>query len=116
MFGDAGHGIILFLFGLYMVLYEKQLQAKKINSEIWNIFFAGRYIILLMGIFSIYTGIIYNDIFSKSFNIFGSSWTLNFNSSYVEHNEAITLDPYYHYKRTPYPVGIDPIWQVIIFK
>lgn len=112
MFGDAGHGVILMLFGLYMVVYEKKLQAKKINSEIWTIFFAGRYIILLMGCFSIYTGIIYNDVFSKSVNIFGSSWFINYNKTDVLRTGVQTLDPRKHYTDLPYPVGMDPAWQL----
>uniref|UniRef100_A0A673G2C3 V-type proton ATPase subunit a n=1 Tax=Sinocyclocheilus rhinocerous TaxID=307959 RepID=A0A673G2C3_9TELE len=72
MFGDLGHGILMTCAALYLVLRESRLIAQKNDNEMFNIVFAGRYIILLMGIFSVYTGIIYNDCFSKSLNVFGS--------------------------------------------
>ncbi|XP_066591775.1 V-type proton ATPase 116 kDa subunit a 1 isoform X2 [Prorops nasuta] len=113
MFGDSGHGLIMFLFGGWMVLKEKPLAAKKTDNEIWNIFFGGRYIIFLMGLFSIYTGFIYNDIFSKSLNIFGSYWTVNYNASTVQSNKALILNPKYNdFAHYPYPIGMDPVWQL----
>ncbi|KAG7211594.1 hypothetical protein KM043_010850 [Ampulex compressa] len=113
MFGDAGHGLILLLFGAYMILREKKLLAQKSDSEIWNIFFGGRYIILIMGLFSIYTGIIYNDVFSKSINVFGSRWSIVYNASTIRDNHLLQLDPATEaYKQSPYPIGLDPVWMV----
>ncbi|KAL3196536.1 hypothetical protein MRX96_045167 [Rhipicephalus microplus] len=63
----------------------------------------------LWGAFSIYTGVIYNDTFSKSFNIFGSSW---FVPKKVDYNENEQLDPVDNYLGSPYPFGVDPVWQL----
>ncbi|XP_023161174.1 V-type proton ATPase 116 kDa subunit a [Drosophila hydei] len=111
MFGDLGHGLILLLFGAWMVLSENKLSRIKNGGEIWNIFFGGRYIILLMGLFSCYTGIIYNDIFSKSMNLFGSNWVNNYNTSTVLTNPHLQMSPNTSAKGV-YPLGLDPIWQL----
>ncbi|KAL6737505.1 hypothetical protein Aduo_011141 [Ancylostoma duodenale] len=126
MFGDAAHGLILFLAGLFFILNEKKILARRMRDEIFNTFFGGRYIIVLMGLFSIYTGILYNDAFAKSFNVFGSSWANPYNQSEIESwiqpkvdsREAkittVMLDPATAYlkERGPYPFGVDPIWNI----
>ncbi|TDG49055.1 hypothetical protein AWZ03_004540 [Drosophila navojoa] len=109
MFGDMGHGFLVFLLGLWMVLDEKRL-IKKRAGEIWKILFGGRYIIMLMGMFAVYTGFMYNDCFSKSFNVFGTHWVIQYNRTTVLTNPSLQLNPTTDQRGT-YPMGIDPIWQ-----
>ncbi|XP_022083989.1 V-type proton ATPase 116 kDa subunit a-like isoform X2 [Acanthaster planci] len=120
MFGDTGHGFIMFLFGLWMVLKEKKLGPMIADNEILGMFYGGRYIIMLMGLFSVYAGFLYNDIYSKSMNIFGSSWQVskmaNFTEELLEKDLTLQLDPKDAYVGSPYPYGLDPIWQVSVNK
>ncbi|XP_017491802.1 PREDICTED: V-type proton ATPase 116 kDa subunit a-like [Rhagoletis zephyria] len=115
MFGDTGHGIIMTLFALWMVWKERQLASVK--DEIFSMFYGGRYIILLMGLFSMYTGLIYNDIFSKSINLFGSSFSTNepdvINGTIIFNNITQGLIPYENMDPNyVYWFGIDPVWQL----
>ncbi|XP_060026751.1 V-type proton ATPase 116 kDa subunit a 2 isoform X4 [Lagenorhynchus albirostris] len=129
MFGDLGHGFVMFLFALLLVLNEDHPRLSQ-SQEIVRMFFNGRYILLLMGLFSVYTGLIYNDCFSKSLNLFGSGWNVSamyssghspaeqrkmmlWNDSVIRHNRVLQLDPSVPgVFRGPYPLGIDPIWNL----
>uniref|UniRef100_A0A8C5N7H7 V-type proton ATPase subunit a n=1 Tax=Gouania willdenowi TaxID=441366 RepID=A0A8C5N7H7_GOUWI len=121
MFGDMGHGLLMTCAALYLVIRESRLVAQKSDNEMFNMVFSGRYIILLMGVFSIYTGVIYNDCFSKSLNMFGSGWSVRpmfgpkganwFDT--LDTNAVLQLDPAVPgVFNGPYPLGIDPIWNV----
>lgn len=67
MFGDVGHGGVLLAFGIYMT---NSASAKKTVPAFYPI----RYLLLLMGIFSFYSGWIYNEFFSLPLNVFGSCY------------------------------------------
>uniref|UniRef100_A0A8C6KI07 V-type proton ATPase subunit a n=1 Tax=Nothobranchius furzeri TaxID=105023 RepID=A0A8C6KI07_NOTFU len=119
MFGDLGHGTLMACAALYLVLRETRLIAQKNDNEMFSMVFSGRYIILLMGIFSMYTGIIYNDCFSKALNIFGSGWSVRpmFGGKGANWSSALQLDPAVAgVFNGPYPIGIDPIWSISINK
>lgn len=99
MFGDFGHGIIVTLAATWMVTNEKTLGRKK-WGEMWDMFYGGRYIILLMGIFSMYTGLIYNDIFSQAMTLLSSRYVFAH-----DHDSGKWIGT----QSSTYGFGIDPV-------
>ncbi|KAK8985214.1 hypothetical protein V6N11_068481 [Hibiscus sabdariffa] len=104
MFGDWGHGICLLLATLILIVREKKLSSQKLG-DITEMTFGGRYVILMMSLFSIYAGFIYNECFSVALDLFGSSAyacrDLSCRDAY-----SIGLIKV----RDTYPFGVDPAW------
>lgn len=104
MFGDWGHGICLLLATLYFIIREKKLSSQKLG-DIIEMTFGGRYVILMMALFSIYTGLIYNEFFSVPFELFGPS---AYGCRDPSCSDAYTVGLIK--VRNTYPFGVDPKW------
>lgn len=64
MYGDIGHGTLLFLFALYLLFNEKKflaLEKRGQMGEIPSMVFGGRYLLVMMGAFALYAGTIYSQ-------------------------------------------------------
>ena len=70
MFGDIGHGFLLLLVGLILVFINGRLKGTALE-----VFGQIRYLVLLMGIFAFFNGIIYNEFFAIPLDIFGSCYS-----------------------------------------
>ncbi|XP_019436246.1 PREDICTED: V-type proton ATPase subunit a1-like isoform X1 [Lupinus angustifolius] len=105
MFGDWGHGICLLLGALVLIARESKLNTQKLGSFM-EMLFGGRYVLLLMSLFSIYCGLIYNEFFSVPFHIFGAS-AYKCRDSSCRDAHTIGLVKY----QEPYPFGVDPSWR-----
>jgi len=110
MYGDVGHGSMLLCVGIYAVW-----KADELKFSIPQLY-AGRYILLMMGIFGMYAGFLYNDFFSVGFNFFGSRWQPPTGVD-PKPGQVITWEPIpgaYDIKNEggpgPYPFGVDPAW------
>jgi V-type H+-transporting ATPase subunit a len=67
MFGDIGHGVMLLLFALFLVYKDENPPAAL------AVLAKARYMLLLLGIYAIYCGFIYNDFMAIPLNVFGAS-------------------------------------------
>lgn len=105
MFGDWGHGLCLLLLALFLIARESRLTAQKLGSFM-EMLFAGRYVVLLMSIFSIFCGLLYNEFFSVAFHIFGSS-AFKCRDDLCSDAQTAGLVKF----RDPYPFGVDPSWR-----
>lgn len=68
MFGDIGHGLIVFAFSIILIFFV----SEDTNNTVFKMIRPHRYIICLMGFFATYCGFIYNDYLSISLNLFES--------------------------------------------
>ncbi|XP_059435351.1 V-type proton ATPase subunit a3-like [Corylus avellana] len=104
MFGDWGHGICLLLATLFLIAREKKYSSQKLG-DIMEMMFGGRYCILMMALFSIYTGLIYNEFFSVPFELFAPSAYACRDLSCRDSTTMGLIKV-----RPTYPFGVDPAW------
>ncbi|CAL5874704.1 uncharacterized protein PFLUO_LOCUS9005 [Penicillium psychrofluorescens] len=103
MFGDFGHGFLMTLTAVALIFWEKKLARTKLD-EISYMAFYGRYIMLMMGLFAMYTGFIYNDIFSKPFTFFSSQWEW---PQDIKEGQLVEASLKGNYR---FPIGLDWNW------
>jgi V-type H+-transporting ATPase subunit a len=94
MFGDIGHGFVLFAAGYYLVSKNSDLKTSGLKDAL-----PYRYLFLLMGFFAFYCGLVYNDFLSIPWNLFGSCYTRTpKGNEFIRDHESCT-----------YIFGFDPI-------
>lgn len=100
MFGDICHGAVLLCIGLLLCFYSDTLvKSKSLFGSLIKI----RYLVLLMGIFAIFCGFIYNDFAGLGLNFFKSCYY----PKYVT-DDSIKIEKV---PKCVYPFGIDPFWK-----
>ena len=106
MYGDIGHGLILFLFALYLCIYNKDLSKTKLKPILFS-----RYFLLLMGFFAAYCGLLYNDFFSIPIDA-GSCYNITGLSKGSTSERLIIEETNGEKKYCSYRFGLDPVWYI----
>jgi V-type H+-transporting ATPase subunit a len=93
MFGDIGHGLVLFITGFLLCILYPCLNRRFVFLKPA---LKMRYMILIMGLSATFCGLIYNDMMSIPLYLFESCY--NSETGKLISNDCI------------YPIGVDPIW------
>ena len=112
MFGDMGHGSIIMVFGLILMIFNDKLKDGGFKSIL-----PVRYLLFLMGFMATYCGSIYNEFFAIPTNVFGSCYhsKTEYYCSNENYSNATTAPAEIFLRLTndcTYPYGMDPIWSV----
>jgi len=114
MFGDMGHGSLLILLGIYILIFQNRIKTK-IDSFLKPLI-EYRFIIIFFGVFAFYCGLIYNEFFSLPIPIFHSCYqkrpiinNTNFNFTT---NDNFKYDKMEKKENCVYPIGVDPTWNI----
>lgn len=88
---------------------SNKIKPKQKVDELLQGLYMARYMIFLMGVFGVVAGVIYNDYFAMSLNIFGS----NYHYHEDRHEGDIAeMQSKYGDANSVYLIGIDPVWKV----
>lgn len=72
MFGDLAHGFLLFLFSSYLCICKETIEK---SESIFKSLLSARYLLLLMGFFATFSGLMYNDMMAIPLELFGSCYS-----------------------------------------
>lgn len=102
MFGDYGHGSLLFFAGAVLVLGEPWIRNTPAKDVLM-----GRYLLIMMGFFSMFTGLLYNEFFAIPNDWFGTCFNMSRDTSQLENGGTYE---YNDFDTCNYPFGFDPAW------
>ena len=105
MFGDVGHGLMLMMVGVWACMQSRSLATSKGFLKQLD---AHKYLVLAMGFFAVYAGLMYSEFFAIGINLFGSRWSCPTSECVPLYD--VTNSP--NQGPGPYPFGIDPAWDV----
>ena len=101
MFGDIGHGLIIFLFAIYLVYYNDNINKKEGNSPL-KLLTKFRYFLLLLSLCSIYCGLLYNEFMSVPLSMHDTCYE----------RDKIETKTANKKEGCNFPFGMDPKWFV----